>query len=80
VVADGATGWVTRTGDVASLADALDRVIRMPDAALAAMRAACLRRADDYSVAKMIARYTAFYEGLILFSPGSLSFADTLAP
>jgi len=69
VIADGVTGWVTRTGDVAGLADALDRVIHMPDAALAAMRAACLRRADDYSVEKMIARYTAFYEGLIPAAP-----------
>jgi glycosyltransferase involved in cell wall biosynthesis len=64
VIEDGVTGWVARTGDTAHLADVLARVLALPDAALAAMRDACVRRAVEYSIERLVARYAALYEGL----------------
>jgi glycosyltransferase involved in cell wall biosynthesis len=65
VIEDGVTGWVVRTGDTAHLAEVLARVLALPDATLAAMREACVRRATEYSIARLVARYTALYEGLV---------------
>jgi glycosyltransferase involved in cell wall biosynthesis len=64
MIEDGVTGWVARTGDVAHLAEILARVLALPDTELAAMRPACLRRAEEYSMERMVARYAALYAAL----------------
>jgi len=71
------TGWVVRTGDIADLADMIEQVATLPDTALERMRPACVARAADYSIGRLIARYTALYEELIAGGRGEL---DTLAP
>lgn len=62
VIEHGRTGWVVPTNDVSSLADTLYRVMTMMDAELAAMRQACLRQAQEYSVNTLVQRYMAVYE------------------
>jgi glycosyltransferase involved in cell wall biosynthesis len=62
VIEEGVTGWVVRTGDVAALADTLAQVIAMPESALAAMHAACVARAREYSLEHLVSRYTSLYE------------------
>lgn len=64
VIEHGVTGWVVRTGDVEHLAETLGEVLALPDDALAAMRVNCLRRADDYSMARLVATYEALYARL----------------
>jgi len=64
VIEDGVTGWVARTGDTAHLAEVLARVLALPDSALAAMRDSCMRRAEEYSIERLVARYAALYEEL----------------
>jgi glycosyltransferase involved in cell wall biosynthesis len=65
VIEDGISGWVVRTGDVAALADALDTVAQLPAGTWARMRAACLERAEHYSAANLVQRYTTFYQSLL---------------
>ncbi len=64
VIEEGVTGWVARTGDSAHLAEVLARVLALPDAALAAMRDACVRRAAQYSIERLVDRYSALYDRL----------------
>jgi glycosyltransferase involved in cell wall biosynthesis len=59
------TGWVVRTGDIAHLADTIEQVAALPDTALERMRTACVARAADYSIGRLIDRYMALYEELI---------------
>lgn len=65
VIEDGVSGWVVRTGDIAQLADTLHMLSGMPAAAWAQMREACRERAQDYSAANLVRRYTTFYEALV---------------
>ncbi len=64
VIEEGVTGWVVRTGDTAHLADVLTHVQALPRAQLAAMRDACMRRAAEYSVERLVERYGALYDEL----------------
>ena len=64
VIEDGVTGWVVRTGDTEHLAATILTVCTLPDERLAVMRNACLHRAQAYTVARMVERYTNFYERL----------------
>lgn len=61
VIEDGVTGWVARTHDTAHLAEQIARALALPPAELAAMRKACMRRAAEYSVARLVERYAALY-------------------
>lgn len=65
VVTDGVTGWETRTNDVPALAQRLGDVLRLSDADLAGMREACQRRAADFSMERMVARYHELYAELL---------------
>jgi len=58
------TGWVVRTGDITRLADTIEQVAALPDMALERMRPACVARAADYSIDRLITHYTALYEEL----------------
>jgi glycosyltransferase involved in cell wall biosynthesis len=64
VIEHGVTGWVVRTGDVEHLAETLHEVLKLPGEALAAMRPACLRRAEDFAMTRMVERYQSLYERL----------------
>ena len=66
VVTEGVTGWVTRTNDVPALAQRLGEVLRLADADLAGMREACQRRATDFSMERMVARYHDLYAELLV--------------
>lgn len=65
IVEHGATGWVVPTGDIAALADTLKYVIHLSDTSLTAMADACRERAEQYSVAKLVERYSALYDSLV---------------
>jgi glycosyltransferase involved in cell wall biosynthesis len=65
VIEDGTSGWVVPTGDVAGLADTLCSIGSLSDAAWGQMRAACRQRAEYYSAANLVRRYTSFYEALL---------------
>ena len=62
VVEHGVTGWVVPTGDTPALAERLHQVITLPDAELVHMRAACVQRAQHYSVEELVRRYVSLYE------------------
>jgi glycosyltransferase involved in cell wall biosynthesis len=64
IIEPGKTGWVVRTGDVAHLAATLRTVLELPDEALTTMRAACLRRSQDFSMNTMVHTYERLYERL----------------
>lgn len=64
VIQHGVTGWVVRTGDVEHLAETLGEVLALPDGALMVMRANCLRRAEEFSMARLVTTYEALYERL----------------
>lgn len=64
VVEEGVTGWEVPTGDVEALAETLRCVIALPDAALEAMRPACVARAADFAAARMVRRYADLYATL----------------
>lgn len=64
VIEHGVTGWVVRTHDVAHLAETLAHVIALPQADLARMRAACVRRAAQYDVRALVAAYEDLYAAL----------------
>ena len=64
VVEDGTTGWEVPTGDVEALAATLRRVIALPDAALEAMRPACVERAAGFAAERMVRRYADLYAAL----------------
>lgn len=61
VIQDGVTGWIARTGDAHHLADVLHRALH---ADVESMRAACRATAAEFSMPKMVERYTALYERL----------------
>ncbi|MGH2485837.1 MAG: glycosyltransferase, partial [Ktedonobacterales bacterium] len=65
VITQGRTGWIVPTGDVARLAETLERVLALPDAELSGMRQACLDRAAEYSVDALVRRYTQLYESWV---------------
>lgn len=65
VVEQGVTGWVVPTGDVEALAETLRRVVALPDAALEAMRPACVERAADFAEDRMVRRYAGLYAALL---------------
>ena len=65
IVEHGVTGWVVPTGDTTALAGTLRQVIDLPDAALAAMARSCRERAQHYSVARLVERYSALYTSLV---------------
>lgn len=65
VVKQGVTGWVVPTGDVEALAETLRRVVALLDAALEAMRPACMERAADFAEDRMVRRYADLYAALV---------------
>jgi glycosyltransferase involved in cell wall biosynthesis len=65
VITDGETGWIVPTGDVARLAETLERALALTATELAGMRQACLDRAAEYSVDALVARYTQLYESWV---------------
>jgi poly(glycerol-phosphate) alpha-glucosyltransferase len=65
IVEHGATGWVVPSGDIVALADTLKHVIDLSDTSLTAMADACRERAEQYSVAKLVERYSALYDSLV---------------
>jgi glycosyltransferase involved in cell wall biosynthesis len=69
IITDGLTGWIVRTGDSAHLAEAIARVVATPQEALEHMRVACVARASDYSIDRLVSRYLSLYEEL---APGAL--------
>jgi glycosyltransferase involved in cell wall biosynthesis len=62
VIEHGITGWVVRTGDVAHLAEILAVVLSLPNVELDAMRAACVRKAEEYAMPHLLNRHQALYE------------------
>lgn len=64
IIRHGENGWVVPSGDIQALADTLSTILTLPDATLQAMRDACLRRAQDFTVEKLVARYTDLYAAL----------------
>jgi glycosyltransferase involved in cell wall biosynthesis len=65
VIQDGVTGWIARTGDADHLAEVLLRALH---ADVESMRGACRAAAAEFSMAKMVERYTALYEQLAGYS------------
>jgi len=76
VIEHGVTGWVVRAGDVEHLAETLYHIISMPDAELAAMRAACAQRAQQYGVETLVQRYMSLYETWSLSAASRLSLGE----
>jgi glycosyltransferase involved in cell wall biosynthesis len=64
IVIHNETGWVVKTGDVEHLAETLKRVACLSTEELQAMQQACLRRAADFSMQRMVASYEHLYERL----------------
>ncbi|HKV84324.1 MAG TPA: glycosyltransferase family 4 protein [Ktedonobacterales bacterium] len=73
MITDGKTGWIVPTGDVARLAETLERVLALSHAELAGMRQACLDRAAEYSVDALVRRYTRLYESWVTPSSAARS-------
>jgi len=65
VIEAGLTGWVTRTDDVPHLAARLGEILRLSPAPWEAMRPACRRRAESFSMARMVQRYEELYAELV---------------
>jgi glycosyltransferase involved in cell wall biosynthesis len=65
VIADGVTGWVARTDDTAHLAELLAGVAALPPAELVSMREACVCRAAEFSVVRLVERYAELYDNLL---------------
>ncbi len=61
VIEHGVTGWVVPTGDPQRLANTLEAVMAMPEPELARMRRSCSQQAEQYSVQRLVERYTDFY-------------------
>lgn len=64
VIMQNETGWVVKTGDMESLAETLHHVLHLPDSTLVAMQEKCLRRAGDFSMARMVITYENLYQRL----------------
>jgi glycosyltransferase involved in cell wall biosynthesis len=64
VIADGVTGWIVRTGDIAHLAETIAHVAAMSDEELAHMHGECEARARDFSIDRLVSRYMRLYEEL----------------
>lgn len=64
IIRHGENGWVVPSGDIHALAETLSTILTLPDASLEAMREACLRRVQDFTVEKLVARYTELYASL----------------
>jgi len=67
-LADGAAGLVVEPGSVAALAAALDRLLATPSEAAEFGARAAQRAAAEYDVSRMVARYVALYEALLVGS------------
>ncbi|MEO8607144.1 MAG: glycosyltransferase family 4 protein [Chloroflexota bacterium] len=65
VIADGVTGWVVRTGDIAHLAETIDQVLNLPRETLQKMQTACQEAAKAYSMESMILAYQILYDNLV---------------
>ncbi len=66
VTGDAATGWLTPPNDAGALAAQLDESLSLPEARLAAMRAAAARHArENFSIARMQERTLAVYDELL---------------
>ncbi len=65
VIQDGVTGWIARTGDADHLAEVLLRALHTD---VESMREACRATAAEFSMEKMVERYTALYERLAGYS------------
>jgi glycosyltransferase involved in cell wall biosynthesis len=65
VIQDGVTGWIARTGDADHLAEVLLRALHTD---VESMRGACRAAAAEFSMEKMVERYTALYERLAGYS------------
>ena len=61
IIETGKTGWVVPTGDIAQLAETLHRLIVCPSGTLQAMAADCQARADQFSMARMVAACEQLY-------------------
>lgn len=68
VIRHNETGWVVHTGDVDHLAETLHHVMNLPSGTLTTMQQNCLRRAEDFSMARMVSAYETLYEGLSVVS------------
>ena len=64
VITQGVTGWIVKTGDVESLANAIRIALNTSPEAMSTMRIACVSRAGDFAMAKMVAAYESLYERL----------------
>lgn len=64
VIVQNETGWVVKTGDVESLTEILHHVLHLPDNIFATMQQNCLRRAGDFSMARMVNTYESLYQRL----------------
>jgi glycosyltransferase involved in cell wall biosynthesis len=64
VIEHGVNGWIVRTGDVAHLAETLAMVLALPPETIQTIRAACVRRASDFSIERMVQRYDQLYARL----------------
>lgn len=58
------TGWIVRTGDIEHLAETITTVMNLPQNTLRTMQDACLKRAQDFTMNKMVAHYTDLYRTL----------------
>ena len=66
VVEEGTTGWIVPTGDTVALANTLRQVVDLSDATLVEMAHACRERAAQFSITKLVERYSALYTELSL--------------
>ena len=64
VITQGVTGWIVKTGDVESLANAIRTALNTSPEAMSTMRIACVARAGDFAMAKMVAAYESLYARL----------------
>lgn len=62
IVEHGVTGWIVRTGDVAHLAETLDRVLHLPVDELQRMQMDCRAVAGQYTMEHMILNHQLIYD------------------
>lgn len=64
VIEHGVNGWVVRTNEIYHLAETLSLVLKLSEEDLSRVNAACLQSVQQYSVEKLVQRYTDFYISL----------------
>lgn len=66
IIDDGVTGWVVPTGNVSALADAMQQALDCSPENLERMGTECRRRAQDFSMSRMVHAYEQLYDQVAL--------------